>query len=107
MDLNIPLILKKSVEEYVSQFGTLEIKKEDDTPYYSCEVNQIPTIIFPIAVMDYKKLGIEEIEKHFRDLKHSNQVTRLEVQIDKEGNVELMRPIQLNDYRRSRANDKS
>ncbi len=74
------------------------LTKDPNKPYYSCDINQTPTVIFPIIVEDGKPIGLGEIEKHLPVLKASNQVNRLEIHLSKEGIY--TRVIFLNDYKR-------
>ncbi len=90
--------LKSEVQRYVSQFGDVELRNIIGTPYYSCNLNKVPTVIFPNVILAKTKSDIVNFEPFVSELKNSHQIIRLDVIQDHMGNTIEIKPIYLNNY---------
>ena len=90
--------LKREVQRYVSQFGDVELRNIIGTPYYSCNLNKVPTVIFPNVILANSESGSKNFEPFISELKNSHQIIRLDVIQDQMGNTVEIKSIYLNNY---------
>jgi hypothetical protein len=93
------LTLLKAVEDYVKQFGSVELSRNLGSPYFTCEINKVPTLIYPIFTLEGNDL-IADLEIYKDRFKNSHKIVRLEVTIDEYG-VALVKPVIMTDLVRN------
>jgi hypothetical protein len=91
-------ILKKAVGEYVSQFGLVELRHNLGTSFFICELNQIPTLIFPTHV-NYGEIGVIDNLDYFKEkFKNSHKIIRLDVVLAENNSIEIINEVIVCDW---------
>jgi len=88
-------LLQQAVEDFVRQFGAVELSLSLGSHYFSCEINNVPTIIYPVQTPLEKDIIID-LEQTIHLNKNSHKIIRLEVEIEN-NNIELVRPVIISD----------
>jgi hypothetical protein len=81
-------ILDQEVQKYVNQFGCPELRRNLGQPFFTCELNKIPTLIYPRPIVDgeiYENSHFEEIKEQVRK---THRIIRLDIEI--ENNVAVL-----------------
>lgn len=81
-------ILDQEVQKYVNQFGCPELRQNLGQPFFNCELNKIPTLIYPRPIVDgdiYENSHFEEIKEQVRK---THRIIRLDIEI--ENNVAVL-----------------
>jgi hypothetical protein len=89
MDSETQEILKSECINHANEFGCLEIRHISGSPFYTCELNGVPTAIYPVAIkgnMRYES-DSEKLESFISNYKDTHQIIRLEVTIDDNNHV--------------------
>ena len=75
-------IINGQVENYVSQFGCSELIRISGQPCFTCDLNKIPSLIYPRLVVDGEIFD----NPHFDNLKdqyrNTHKIIRLEIEIE-------------------------
>ncbi len=75
-------ILDQEVQKYAKQFGNPQLRRISGHPYFSCEQNNVPTLIYPRPIFDgenYENHHFDEIKEQFRD---THKIIRLDIEIE-------------------------
>ena len=86
--MNFKSIIKEEVENYARQFGCIELRRILEQPFFYCELNKIPTLIYPRPIIDgeiYDNPYFEEIKEQVRI---THKIIRLDIEI--ENNVAVL-----------------
>ncbi len=75
-------ILKREVERYVNEFGCPKILHTLGQPFFTAELNKIPTVIFPVPIINNENVKIDNFDYFKEQLKNSYKIIRLEVVIE-------------------------
>jgi hypothetical protein len=77
----------------VSQFGLVELLHNLGTPFFICELNQTPTVIFPVHV-NYGEMGAIDDFDYFKEkFNKSHKIIRLDVVIDENNSIEVIKEV--------------
>ena len=88
-------LLQQAVEDFVRQFGSVELSISLGSHYFCCEINNVPTIIYPIQTPLEKDIIID-LEQTIHLNKNSHKIIRLEVEIEN-NNIGLVKPVIISD----------
>jgi hypothetical protein len=88
-------LLQLAVEDFVRQFGAVELSISLGSHYFSCEINNVPTIIYPVQTPLEKDIIID-LEQTVHLNKNSHKIIRVEVEIEN-NNIGLVRPVIISD----------
>ena len=67
-------LLQQAVEDFVRQFGAVELSISLGSHYFSCEINNVPTIIYPVQTPLEKDIIIDlEQTVHLNKNSHKNR----------------------------------
>jgi hypothetical protein len=85
------LTLKRSVEDYVKQFGSVELRRNLICDYFNCEINGIPTLIYPVYSLIDQDV-VADIKLTVDRNKNSHRIIRLDVTTT-ENDIALFQPV--------------
>jgi len=74
-------ILDQEVQKYVNQFGCPELRQNLGQPFFNCELNKIPTLIYPRPIVDgdiYENSEFDNLKEHCRN---THKIIRLDIEI--------------------------
>jgi hypothetical protein len=84
----IKTILDQEVKKYSNQFGNPQLRRILGQPFFTCELNKIPTLIYPRPIVNgeiYENPHFDEIKEQVRK---THKIIRLDIEI--ENNVAVL-----------------
>ena len=75
-------ILKAEVVKYAREFGCTELRQILGQPFFSCELNKIPTLIYARPIVDgeiYENTQFDDIKEQVRK---THKILRLDIEIE-------------------------
>jgi hypothetical protein len=75
-------ILDQEVQKYANQFGNPQLRRILGHPYFTCELNNVPTLIYPRPIVNgeiYENPHFDEIKEQVR---RSHKIIRLDIEIE-------------------------
>ena len=102
-------IFKSQCLEYAKDYGCLEINHISGSPFYCCEINGVPTALYPVLINDtaINEIDLKSSELWVSHYKNSHKIVRIEIIIDNDINILQTRAITIYDLiSRNAKNDK-
>jgi hypothetical protein len=81
-------ILDRETKEYARQFGCTELRQNLGQPFFSCELNKIPTLIYPRPILDKEIHENPHFDEIKQQLRKTHKIIRLDIEI--ENNVAVL-----------------
>ncbi len=75
-------ILDQEVQKYIMQFGCPELRRNLGQPFFTCELNKIPTMIYPRPIVDgiiYENTQFDNLKENYRK---THKIIRLDIEIE-------------------------
>jgi hypothetical protein len=83
--------LQQAVEDFVRQFGAVELRRNLICDYFNCEINGIPTLIYPVYSLIDQDV-VADIKLTVDRNKNSHRIIRLDVTTT-ENDIALFQPV--------------
>jgi hypothetical protein len=75
-------IIDREVENYAEQFGCLELRRISGQPCFTCELNKIPTLIYPSPIVDGKGMDNHQLDNLKEQYRNTHKIIRLDIEIE-------------------------
>ncbi len=86
--MSVTSIIKEEVEKYARQFGCTELRQILGQPFFSCELNKIPTLIYPRPIFDKEIHENTQFDDFHEQVRKTHKIIRLDIEI--ENNVAVL-----------------